>query len=468
MFAAAVIFACAVFCINASCAELTECTFEASEGKEQRLQDSNHKTKVTFEEGGTVRVSVPENGEKISFLYVIWDTPVGVWYLNEEHVTYTQGKNDFIHEFIALHNECSYIIINVPKGGVLCDVRVFSEGDIPNDVQIWSPPCDRADLLMLPTHSDDDHLYFGGTMPYYGGELGMNVQVAYITNHWGEPVRTHELLNGLWTVGITNYPVISEFKDKYTMSLESAQKIYDSDEMRGYIVELIRRFKPYVLLGHDLKGEYGHGAHMLSALLITEAVEISMDKTQYPESAEKYGVWDVPKTYLHNYEENQICIDWDIPLEKFDGKTGFEMAKVGFACHVSQHKFELAVIRNGRCSCRFFGLYRTTVGVDQQGKDFFENVVFEAPEPAETTTVQTEPPTEDTTPETDAITEAATQAADTLDALVTDVETLSLDDIAKEGDNTAKYIAVGCGVAVFLLLVAVEVSVIINKNKKQS
>lgn len=403
------ILACAFFALSASCAELTA-EITVSEGKNEKLTDNNFKTKIKFDDCGSVKIHSSEG--EISYVYVIWDNPPGKWYLSEEDIAFTHGQNDFIHEFIKLNSPCDSITVNVPSGKTLCDVRIFSEGDIPKDVQIWDPPYERADLLMLPTHSDDDHLYFGGTMPYYGGELGMRVQVAYITNHWKEPVRTHELLNGLWTVGITAYPVISDIPDLPTFSLESAKEVFDTDEMRGYIVELIRRFKPYVLLGHDLLGEYGHGAHMLSAHLITEAVEISMDPESYPESYKKYGAWDVPKTYLHNYEENQIRMDWDTPLTRFDGKTGFEMAKEGFKCHVSQHKYELAVIRNGRCSCRFFGLYRTTVGNDVTGKDFFENVVFEdetPPETQEITESQTEVSTEETLAETDVLTDGISE-----------------------------------------------------------
>ena len=37
-----------------------------------------------------------------------------------------------------------------------------------------------ADMLLLPTHADDEHLWFGGTMPYYAGELGYKVQVGLL------------------------------------------------------------------------------------------------------------------------------------------------------------------------------------------------------------------------------------------------------------------------------------------------
>lgn len=478
-----IIFAFALTCffaalsLTAYCAEITEdCTFESSAGKAHRLNDSSHKTKVTFDEDGAVRIE--SENDKIAYLYVIWDNPVGVWRLDEEQTARECGKNGFIHEFIALDKECSYVVINVPKDEILCDVRVFSQGDIPSDVQIWSPPYERADLLMLPTHSDDDHLYFGGTMPYYSGELGMRVQVAYITNHWGEPVRTHELLNGLWTVGITSYPVISEFKDKYTDSLETARDIYDSDEMRGYIVELIRRFKPYVVLAHDLQGEYGHGAHMLSALLVTEAVQISMDDMQYPDSAQKYGTWDVPKTYLHNYEENQICMEWDKPLDRFDGKTGFEMAKEGFACHESQLKYDLAVIKNGRCSCRFFGLYRSTVGFDVKGDDFFENVVFEddSASPSETGDEQTTVPetveddaatgadvTEQTTvQDAEESTDKSPSAADTSSSTDTD-STLTTFPDEDEDEKKQRVMSDIICVSVFAILIIITAIIALRK-----
>jgi hypothetical protein len=214
-----------------------------------------------------------------------------------------------------------------------------------------------------------------------------------------------------------------------------------------------------VLLGHDLLGEYGHGAHMLSALLITEAVEISMNEDAYPESAERYGVWDVPKTYLHNYEENQIRMDWDIPLERFGGKTGFQMAEAGFDCHKSQHIYDLKVIRNGRTSCRFFGLYRTTVGVDEVKKDFFENIVFEDETPPETEPETTVIP--ETIPETVPETSAVTENEETKEYVTqfSDEE----DDEEKKQRITSEIICF----AIFGVLIAVTVIIAVSRHKKR-
>lgn len=342
----------------------------------EKLSDDNHYTKYTLNKGSVINISA---SEQIHSLYIVWDREPGEWTLiaNDEKVT--GGKNGFIHEYIELSNSSKRASIELTNNSaIICDVYVFTYGNLPDWVQTWDMPYEDADMLLLSTHADDEHLYFGGMMPYYGGELGYKVQVAYLVNHWNEPYRPHELLNGLWTVGMTAYPIIGEFDDLYSPSLEHAKTIYPLEDVLDYQVELLRRFKPEVVIGHDLKGEYGHGAHMLNAYGLTLAVEYAADDTKYISSYEKYGLWDTPKLYLHLYEENKILMNWDIPLEKFNGLTAFEMAVKGYDCHKSQHIWSFAV-RQGESQydCRWFGLYRSLVGPDIQKNDVFENIIFE-------------------------------------------------------------------------------------------
>ena len=87
------------------------------------------------------------------------------------------------------------------------------------------PDGEKDDLLVLAGHPDDEILFFGGTIPYYAGERGLNVVVAYLTCGTysdGTQVRRSELLNGLWEMGVRTYPVIGDFWDKYSKKLETA------------------------------------------------------------------------------------------------------------------------------------------------------------------------------------------------------------------------------------------------------
>ena len=94
-------------------------------------------------------------------------------------------------------------------------------------------------------------IFFGGTIPYYAGELGLKVQVVYMTNHWGEPYRPHEMLDALWGMGDTAYPVISEFPDIYSLSLDHAKTVYNYNDLVEFAVEIIRRFKPMVIISYN-------------------------------------------------------------------------------------------------------------------------------------------------------------------------------------------------------------------------
>lgn len=233
--------------------------------------------------------------------------------------------------------------------------------------------------MLVSTHMDDEQLYFAGILPYYAGEQGLAVQVVYFTDPFSYHGRPHEKLNGLWTVGVRNYPVASTFADLYSTSAEKAyaqQKEHgvEREDIVQFQVEMIRRFHPHVIVGHDIDGEYGHGQHIINSQTLMEALELAADETYDPDSALAYGVWNTPKTYIHLWKENPIVMDWDTPLEHFNGRTAFQVSQEGFLCHKSQQnsKFSRWMFGNNgeikmaseikTYSPCLYGLYRTEAG----------------------------------------------------------------------------------------------------------
>lgn len=147
--------------------------------------------------------------------------------------------------------------------------------------------------------------------------------------------------------------------------------------------------------------------HQLTADLLKQAVQLSGDGELFPDSAEKYGAWDVPKTYLHLYGENPITMDWDIPMDCFDGKTAYQVSKdLGFPSHVSQVADFAWYFRGADTAAEvekynpcLYGLYRTTVGADTENGDFFQNLEIYTQPTQATEPTQTFPaPTESTSP----------------------------------------------------------------------
>jgi len=337
---------------------------------EDDLTDDSVSTFYRIHEDETITLST-ENGELIESLYVIWNEPPEEWKLGEQLC----GQNGYIHEYVKLDSPASELTINARQGAKLCDVYAFAAGPMPDWVQVWQEPWDDADLLLMPTHADDEYIFFGGMIPYYGVELGYKVQVVYLTSHWTEQPRPHELLNGLWTVGMRNYPVIGPFNDLMFENRFAAERRYSSEKAEEFQVEMIRRFRPSVVIGHDLDGEYGHGMHGFNIYALLDSIERAAEANEFPESAAQYGAWDTPKMYVHLYEENQITLDWYVQLESFGGKTAIEVAQEGYEQHESQQQWQFHVYGEGeQYDSRLFGLYRSTVGADVKGGDVFENI----------------------------------------------------------------------------------------------
>jgi LmbE family N-acetylglucosaminyl deacetylase len=254
----------------------------------------------------------------------------------------------------------------------LGEIAFYSEGELPEGVYDWGQPAEKADILILSAHADDEFLYFGGTIPTYAGERGLTVQIVYMACE--ERLRMDEAMEGLWLCGVRNAPVFAGFKDTYTETLEAAEKRWGREETLSAIVGFIRRFEPEVIVSHDLEGEYGHGAHRITAHCTLEAVSVAADGTQYLDSAEQYGAWQTKKLYLHLFKSGAITMDWRVPLDAFDGQTALEMANLAYQCHASQQDYHKNVYDTGDYSSAEFGLAYTMAGVDMIGGDFMENI----------------------------------------------------------------------------------------------
>lgn len=348
---------------------------------------------------------------RIGALYLVFDRPYGTLLLTDEETGTVAAAptGGMLHVFLDMQEHLGTaphrLTISFPAGeALLNELRAFPPGEVPGWVQRWERiPEGKADLLLLSTHGDDEQLFFAGLLPWYAGEKGLRVQVVYFTDHRNLTAhRVHEMLDGLWAVGVRDYPVFGHFDDYYTFDLEDAYRYYEEkgyprQALLAFVTEQLRRYCPLVAVGHDPAGEYGHGMHQLTADLLKEAVMLSGDADAFPEQLDRYAPWQVPKTYLHLYPENSITMDWDIPLEAFHGMTAYEVTKeLGFPCHASQvsdfawyfRGADRATEVTKYSPCRY-GLYHSTVGEDTGIGDFFEHLT-----PREETPPVTQPPAE--------------------------------------------------------------------------
>ncbi|MBR4932883.1 MAG: PIG-L family deacetylase [Clostridia bacterium] len=462
------------------------------------ISDGN--TQTTFATGthGTPRVTVSREGN-IGGVYVIFDKASTAWTLSDkdETVSVQCGANGFLHEYVNVSEHftegVTELVLTFPIGTAISEIYVFSEGEIPDWVQLWQPPHEKADLLLIAAHGGDEHIFFAGVIPYYAIERQMNVQVAYLTGNSDSHERPHEILSGLWKAGIRNYPVFSDIPevtatagdrtDAKNIALDAYTKAgYSFDSFVEYITECIRRFKPIVIVSHDSDGENGNGTHVICADAIAESLNCSLNDGKYLDSVENYGTWMPEKVYLHLYPENKMTIDIDKQYESLGGKSPFEVSREAFECHKTQlwtwydwmfgstsSPINKASEIEKYSPCKY-GLFHTTVGNDKAGSDFFQNTKSHAEkdQDLETQTVGTIAPVETLPSE--------------LTAPVVDTEVDTEDETSDDKESVKKpfkvdrefvivaivLVAVGICVAVIIFTVASSKTSVRSRRRKRA
>lgn len=363
---------------------------QASDGsKTGELTDANYTTVSKYSAGTKLTVT---SETPMHHAYIIWDSLVPEWELHIGEEILNCGTNGFLHEYVEFPAAADSFTIVIPDGSVfngadgsveggmrIADIYAFGEGELPQWVQTWQPPCEKADILMVPTHADDEHLFMGTILPVYQAERGGRVQVAYTTHHWTysstSKIREHERLNGLWVAGAVYYPVSAGVRDSKSEDLATAEARTDREALTLFYTRLIRQCQPLVVVTHDFKGEYGHGQHMLTAVCIQDAVARAADAAYDPESVEQYGTWNTPKLYFHLYGKKDTVIPMSVKLDAFGGKTVLQVATDAYNCHETQTSTTgFWISEEGAITNAKYGLFRSLVGDDLAKNDFLEHI----------------------------------------------------------------------------------------------
>lgn len=379
------LFLCFPHSVSAEAArDLTSrCTFSYTKGSTKNtdvLFDGRYEKfwEAKKSKNNYLEVHLPA-GEVCSGVQIKWAEVNRKWCVeveqNGEWVAVDGYKDDLLTTWTPLDGVTAFRIAshsNYPHFLRIRELIVLSAGDRPESIQIWEPTVEKADLMLVIAHPDDEFIFFGGLIPYYGAERGKNVLVVYITECGS---RRTELLDGLWLAGQRTYPLTGIFHDRYTMRLDEAYRRIGKKKVQNYLIRLFRQYRPEVVVTHDIHGEYGHGMHKLCADVVLNALEKSADERADKSSYQTYGPWEVKKCYLHLYPENQVVFDWNsLKLSAFGGKSAFDVANDAWHCHLSQQKSKYRVYVNEEYDSQVFGLYASTVGPDLLHNDFFENI----------------------------------------------------------------------------------------------
>lgn len=379
-----------------------QCTFEVDRGREKYLTDGDIETAwEPSGENARLLINLPANGA--GYVYIQWqDEPTGYVFAqydaDKNEIASSDGGAEYtgINQIYELREDARYVLITLAdEDQAICEITVYSAGELPSGVQRWYPAYTKCDLMLVAAYPGDELVTFGGLLPYYADERGANVQLVYMTG--ASRVRKSETLDALWSMGICNYPEFIGLKASDTDSLEECLSLWGGkDRLVGAMVEIIRKCRPEVIVSHDINGEGGDHKRILTAMLMQYAIDAAADPDEYPESAEEYGTWQVKKLYLHLGGESVIDFDWT-GEETETGVSPIAAAQTAFEYYATISG-KYSILETGEYDSSIYGLEYSSIGADTRHNDFFENIAgLETAAPEEETAQETPEPT--STPE---------------------------------------------------------------------
>ena len=352
------------------------CTLELGDkiSKKKEMRDRNYRTHHDIKKGGVILAESPL--EDVTGVFLQFYDHAGVMQVEAEQngawVAVGETCGRYLTEYFPLPEGTRRVrITNRGKSRVMvAELTLYGEGARPARSPQWHT-LEKAELMLIVAHPDDELLWFGGLLPEYAGQRDLAVQVMYLVP--ATPYRRLELLDGLWHCGVEAYPMFGGLRDAKAYDLEGQYKYWNRTQFLQKMIRTLRQMQPEVVVTHDIQGEYGHGAHKACSDILMQAVPMAADATKYPKIAQELGAWQVKKLYVHLWEENQVRYDWLKPLSFFGGKDGLTVATEALAFHVSQTKKGWQMEDGGPYDNALFGLQYTVVGQDT-GLDMMENV----------------------------------------------------------------------------------------------
>ena len=145
-----------------------------------KLTDGNENSYITINKGTSIKIT---NDVDIYGVYIIYEMKGVTGRISNYTREIEIGTEGYLHEYLDIEKlighskELELIYNDTVKIG---EIYVLSNGELPDDIEVWNNPCKEADLMLLSTHSDDEQLFFAGLMPTYVAR-GACVQVVYFT-----------------------------------------------------------------------------------------------------------------------------------------------------------------------------------------------------------------------------------------------------------------------------------------------
>lgn len=395
-------------------ADLTaDCTIalpEKLQDKLYRITDNVVESYQMFEAEESVTIT-PPSGQQAQGLYLEW-YKVPKNYTVETYdaagtLLSSYEAQPFLNSYFPLDAGAAQVKLVFNSDAELSGLRLYGEGTLPADVQLWQPTPETADLLYIAATPQSAVKDFFGVLAAYTMEH--EIPSALVVLSKDARSQQEGLLAGLWEMGFANYPQFG--------SLESSNNEVYSRVRGNWSVKATTKLVARVLSQYDARvvmtNTPNEQAYDGAAQYCAEVVQNELQER----GADEYAT--VQKLYCAD-PSGATALDWSTALIHFDGASVLETANAAYAKNPGMRVFHKTLE-----PAAAFTLGYTTVGEDTGAGDLLENIEtssltnYIVPTPSPTPTPEPTPePTPQPTPEpsifdgNDATTDQSSKMAD--------------------------------------------------------
>ena len=376
-------------------ADLTaDCTIalpEKLQDKLYRITDNVVESYQMFEAEESVTIT-PPSGQQAQGLYLEW-YKVPKNYTVETYdaagtLLSSYEAQPFLNSYFPLDAGAAQVKLVFNSDAELSGLRLYGEGTLPADVQLWQPTPETADLLYIAATPQSAVKDFFGVLAAYTMEH--EIPSALVVLSKDARSQQEGLLAGLWEMGFANYPQFG--------SLESSNNEVYSRVRGNWSVKATTKLVARVLSQYDARvvmtNTPNEQAYDGAAQYCAEVVQDELRERGEDDYA------SVQKLYCAD-PSGATALDWTAALIHFDGASATEVANAAYAKNPGMRVFHKTLE-----PAAAFTLGYTTVGDDTVATDLLENIdtaaltnyVVPTPSPTPSPT-PTAVPTPEPTPE---------------------------------------------------------------------
>jgi mycothiol conjugate amidase Mca len=188
-------------------------------------------------------------------------------------------------------------------------------------------------LMIVHAHPDDETIGTGGILARYSQEGVQTVLVMCTLGEEGEivlpeldteenhtrlaEIRRGELQAAVDHLGLKHLEILP-YRDSGMAGTPSNEHPEcfaqaDLDEATGRLVQLVRKYRPQVLMSYNEHGGYGHPDHINAHKITVAAFDAAGDPTKYPEAG---PTWTPDKLYYISFRRALWLSAWQAMRER--------------------------------------------------------------------------------------------------------------------------------------------------------